>query len=188
MVKLTKIYTKTGDQGSTGLAGGQRLNKDSLRVVALGDVDELNCAIGLAAEAMRHSDGFKSLYAKMLRIQQQLFNLGAQLCVLTEDRQEYTPVIVNQNITLLETEIDEMNKSLEKLNSFILPGGGEISTRLHLARAVCRRAERALVALNQIEPLDDIEIPFINRLSDWLFVAARHAASLNHEAEVLWQP
>lgn len=188
MVKLTKIYTKTGDRGSTGLAGGQRLPKDSLRIAAMGDADELNSAIGLAAEAMRRTDGFKSIYAKMLRLQQQLFNLGAQLCVLTTDRQHDTPVIVIENIELLEQEIDQMNESLSKLNSFILPGGGEIATRLHLARGICRRAERSLVSLNDAETLDGTEIPFINRLSDWLFVAARYAAFLIHEPETLWQP
>tara|TARA_A100001015_G_scaffold233634_1_gene264876 strand:+ start:2588 stop:3154 length:567 start_codon:yes stop_codon:yes gene_type:complete len=188
MVKLTKIYTKTGDKGETGLAGGQRLSKSSIRIAAMGDVDELNCMIGSAAQAMKLTNGFRSLYAKMLRLQQQLFNLGAQLCVLSEDRQHNTPVITTDNITLLENEIDDMNKKLESLTSFILPGGGEIAVRLHLARSVCRRVERVLVTLNQQEALDGTELPYINRLSDWLFVAARYAGKVSNEPETLWQP
>ncbi|MCH9643841.1 MAG: cob(I)yrinic acid a,c-diamide adenosyltransferase [Gammaproteobacteria bacterium] len=187
MVNISKVYTKTGDDGSTSLAANRRVRKDSDRIAVIGNVDELNSAVGFAAQAMKDHSELGALHDQCLVRQQQLFNLGAQLCVMLDDRREDTPLIVAENINALETEIDSMNKSLPKLKSFILPGGGEVAVRLHLARAVCRRAERSCVALGHEEPLDGVEIPYLNRLSDWLFVAARYAAHMESEGELLWE-
>ena len=188
MVRINKVYTRTGDAGNTRLAGGQEVSKSSLRIEAYGTVDELNAVLGLAAESFSSNGNLKSLRQKILRIQNELFNLGSQLAVLPEDRREGTPVITGPDISRLETEIDEMNDGLPALKSFILPGGGEISARLHLARTVCRRAERETIRLAQEEQLDGQEIPYLNRLSDWLFVAARYVSRKSGTAENLWQP
>ena len=186
MVNITKVYTKTGDDGTTGLAGNQRVSKDSLRIDTIGEVDEVNCVIGLAAQAMAGHLELKELHMQCLKIQHLLFNLGSQLCVLFKDRRSNTPVITKEDTIILEQKIDEMNQSLPKLTSFILPGGGQAAVYLHLARATCRRAERSLVSLSHTESLDGTEQPFLNRLSDWLFVAARYAAYLQGEKELLW--
>lgn len=188
MVKLTKIYTRTGDKGMTHLAGGHRVSKVSDRIATMGDVDELNAHIGFVIAACYDQEELEKIVQQLKHIQNELFNLGSQLAVLYEDRRPNTPVIKQENVTRLEQEIDEMNEVLPPLSSFILPGGGEISTRLHLARAVCRRAERSLLKLAQQEPLDDVELPYLNRLSDWLFVAARFASKLTKHTEQLWQP
>ena len=187
MVKLTKIYTRTGDKGMTHLAGGHRVSKVSDRITAIGDVDELNAQIGFVIAAC-HDEELKKIVQQLKQIQNELFNLGSQLAVLHEDRRQNTPVIKLENIARLEEEIDEMNEALPSLMSFILPGGGEVGTRLHLARAVCRRAERTLLKLAQQAPLDNVELPYLNRLSDWLFVAARFVSKLTHHSEQLWQP
>ena len=186
MVKITQVYTKTGDKGTTALAGGKRIAKTSQRIEAIGEVDELNSFLGFAAASL--TDDFKELQDKIIRIQNELFNLGAQLSVLAEDRRPNTPLLQESNIKTLEDEIDRMNANLPKLLSFILPGGGEISTRFHLARAVCRRAERAIVNLSENEKLDGTEIPYLNRLSDWLFVTARYVAQQLQVEEKLWHP
>lgn len=187
MVRITKVYTKQGDQGMTRLAGGQQVSKTSLRIEAYGGVDELNAALGLAAEALRHSSELAPLRERMLRIQNELFNLGSQLAVLPQDRRKDTPVIRKDDIERMEKEIDEMNEALPHLTSFILPGGGEISARLHLARTICRRVERNTLRLSEQEKLDGTEIPYLNRLSDWLFVAARFAAKAMGVEETLWK-
>ncbi len=189
MVRITKVYTKTGDGGMTRLAGGQIVKKISPRIEAYGSVDELNAQMGMVAESLRGGEGKQDdLRKKILRIQHHLFDLGSQLAVLPEDRRENTPVIRPGDVTELEAEIDEMNRALPPLTSFILPGGGETAARLHVARTVCRRAERDILRLAENEPLDGTEIPFMNRLSDWLFVAARYVAHLENVAETLWQP
>ncbi len=188
MVRINKVYTRNGDAGQTRLAGGQEVSKTSRRIEAYGTVDELNAALGLAAEALTAHGNLTALRQKILRIQNELFNLGSQLAVLPGDRREGTPVIAAADINRLETEIDEMNDSLPSLKSFILPGGGEISARLHLARTICRRAERETIRLAQDEPLDGPEIPYLNRLSDWLFVASRYVSQKTGQEENLWQP
>lgn len=186
MIKINQVYTKQGDQGKTSVVG-DRIAKNHPRVIAIGEVDELNAFVGFAIEAMKNQSVFETLQAQCLSLQQQLFNLGAQLCVLEKHKKPNTPCVTENTITELENQIDSMNKDLPELNSFILPGGGEVSARLHLARTVCRRAERALVSLDQAEKLDGTELPFINRLSDWFFVAARFAAVLSNEQETLWE-
>ena len=189
MVRITRVYTRTGDAGTTRLAGGQEISKAHLRIETYGTVDELNAHIGWCAVAIKQHSALHLLHNQLLTIQQELFNLGSQLAVLPEDRRENTPAVTIAEVTRLEKEMDSMNQHLPPLTSFILPGGGEVSSRLHIARTVCRRAERLLVRMAESgEPLDGPEIPYINRLSDWLFIAARYAAFQLKEEEILWQP
>ncbi len=187
MVRITKVYTRTGDAGQTRLAGGRQIAKTAARIEAYGTIDELNAALGLAAESLRQEDA-AGLRSRILRIQNELFDLGSQLAVLAEDRRENTPVIRQPDIDRLEAEIDALNDNLPNLTSFILPGGGEVSARLHLARTICRRAEREALRLAAAEPLDGPEVPYLNRLSDWLFVASRAAAAAAGIPETLWKP
>ena len=188
MVRITKVYTKTGDKGETHLAAGKKIPKTSPRIDAIGSIDELNAFLGFAAQPMNNNSKLHDARKKIIRIQNTLFDLGASLAVLKEDRRENTPEITAGDIKTLENEIDSMNSQLQPLQSFILPGGGEIASRLHLARTICRRAERALVKLNQQEKLDENVIPFINRLSDWLFVISRLIPQQLGENELLWEP
>lgn len=188
MVRITKVYTKTGDKGKTRLAGGQEVSKTDHRIEAYGTVDELNSVLGIVAEKLSHQKKLGSLWEQVLRIQNELFNLGSQLSVLSEDRRENTPVVHLKDVERLEDEIDTMNAALPPLTSFILPGGGEIAAWLHLARTVCRRAEREVIRLSGEAALDGSEIPYLNRLSDWLFVAARYVARETGKKETLWQP
>lgn len=187
MVRINRVYTRTGDAGQTRLAGGQVVAKTAARIEAYGTVDELGAALGLVAEALRAEDP-AGLRPRILRIQNELFDLGSQFAVLAEDRRENTPVIRQPDIDRLEAEIDAMNEGLPNLTSFILAGGGEASARLHLARTICRRAEREALRLAAVERLDGTEVPYLNRLSDWLFVASRAAAAAAGIAETLWKP
>jgi cob(I)alamin adenosyltransferase len=188
MVRITKVYTRKGDSGSTRLGGGQKIHKTAPRIEAYGGVDELNACLGLAAETLRGEPRLSVLLDRLLRIQNELFDLGAQLAVLPLDRRPDTPLTTPGQVKRLEREIDEMNAEVEPLRSFILPGGGEVAVRLHLARTVCRRVERALLHLGAVEPLDGTEVPYLNRLSDWLFVASRFAGSKLGAEELLWRP
>ena len=188
MVRINKVYTRTGDKGTTRLAGGQQVPKTSARIEAYGTVDELNAALGVVAEALREAERNDGTRKQVLRIQNELFDLGSQLAVLPEDRQEGMPVVSQDDIDRLEAEIDEMNEELPRLESFILPGGGDVSARLHVARTICRRAERRLATLGETEALDGTELPYLNRLSDWLFVAGRSAAAAAGIDETLWKP
>jgi cob(I)alamin adenosyltransferase len=181
MVKLNKIYTRTGDGGSAGLVDGSRVSKASPRMTAIGEVDEANAAIGVALAALPGDEAAESL----LRIQNELFDLGAD--VATPGEVEGALRIVESQVERLEREIDSMNAHLEPLTSFILPGGSKAVAALHLARCVVRRAERVAVALNQSEPLNPHLLAYLNRLSDLLFVAARYVAS-GEGGDVLWQP
>ena len=185
MVKLNKIYTRTGDQGDTGLADGSRIPKDHVRAQAIGDVDELNCAIGVAIGAVADAE----IRAMLGAIQNELFDLGADIATPGED---FTPSdmalrIVQAQIDRIEREIDRMNESLEPLRSFILPAGAGGVAELHLARAVARRAERSAVAASREDALNPLALIYLNRLSDWLFVAARFVAA-KRGGDVLWQP
>ena len=181
MVKLNKIYTRTGDTGSAGLVDGSRASKSSLRMTAIGEVDEANAAIGMAIAALGESDTGKQL----LTIQNELFDAGAD--VATPGDLEGALRIIASQVERLETEIDAMNAELAPLTSFILPSGSPAVSALHLARTIVRRAERAVVALNEREPLNPQLLAYINRLSDHLFVAARHVAA-REGGDVLWQP
>jgi cob(I)alamin adenosyltransferase len=181
LVRLNKIYTRTGDGGSAGLVDGNRVSKSSLRMTAIGEVDEANAAIGMAIAAV----GAGELADRLLKIQNDLFDLGAD--VATPGNVDGALRIVASQVERLEGEIDAMNASLEPLTSFILPSGSAAVASLHLARAIVRRAERAAVALNESEPLNPQLLAYFNRLSDHLFVAARHVAA-SEGGDVLWQP
>jgi cob(I)alamin adenosyltransferase len=181
LVKLNKIYTRTGDGGTAGLVDGSRVSKSSLRMTAIGEVDEANAAIGVAISAI--SD--VGLAKRLLTIQNDLFDLGAD--VATPGEIDGALRIVAAQVDRLEHEIDDMNGSLAPLTSFILPSGSAAVAALHLARAVTRRAERAAVELNEAEPLNAQLLAYLNRLSDHLFVAARFVAA-QEGGDVLWQP
>jgi cob(I)alamin adenosyltransferase len=181
MVRLNRIYTRTGDRGTAGLVDGSRVSKSSARMQAIGDVDEANAAIALAA-ALGDDPELDSM---LLRIQNELFDLGAD--VATPGEIEGALRVIPSQVERLEHEIDAMNESLEPLRSFILPGGSRGVAALHMARSVVRRAERSAVALNEAEPLNPQLLAYLNRLSDFLFVAARHLAAKG-KGDVLWQP
>mgnify|MGYP001407963784 FL=1 len=187
MVKLNKIYTRTGDDGSTGLVDGSRSAKHAARIEAIGAVDEANSALGLAILAIDPSDGLR-------RIQNDLFDLGADLATPKGalDGEGFEPGemvlrIVPAQVEWLEQAIDAANESLEPLTSFVLPGGSEAAARLHVARACVRRAERAMTALAELEPVNPAALHYINRLSDLLFVLAR-AANDDGKADITWTP
>jgi cob(I)alamin adenosyltransferase len=183
MVHINRVYTRAGDDGSTALGGGQRVPKDSLRIDAYGTVDELNSVIGVAVAAGLH----ESMHATFFVIQQVLFNLGSDLCILEEDKQRFkVPGIEQRHVDDLERWMDEWNEMLEPLRSFILPGGGMAAAQLHVARTVCRRAERLAIALSREEPVGAFVVPYLNRLSDLLFVASRHQARLDGKGDLLW--
>ena len=189
MVKLNKIYTRTGDDGTTGLVDGSRIAKSDALMAAIGDVDEANSAIGIAAAAL---DPASNEAAMLSRIQNEMFDLGADLATPPDIQFGFGPHdmalrIVPSQIARLEDEIDTMNDDLEALRSFILPGGTEAAARLHLARAVTRRAERAAVAAGTARDLNPLALNYLNRLSDHLFVLTRR---LNAVAggDILWKP
>jgi cob(I)alamin adenosyltransferase len=181
LVKLNKIYTRTGDSGSAGLVDGSRVSKSSLRMTAIGEVDEANAAIGVAIAAL----GGGETGLQLVRIQNELFDLGAD--VATPGEIEGALRVDPSQVARLEVEIDEMNATLDPLTSFILPSGSAAVSAIHLARAISRRAERAAVALHEQEPLNPHLLSYLNRLSDHLFVAARFVAA-REGGDVLWQP
>ena len=181
MVKLNKIYTKTGDGGSAGLVDGSRVSKSSLRMAAIGEVDEANAAIGVAIAALDND----TIADHLLEIQNDLFDLGAD--VATPGEIDGALRIVISQVRRLEDDIDVMNTGLPPLESFILPGGSAAVASLHLARAIVRRAERAAVTLHEAEPLNPQLLAYLNRLSDHLFVAARFVAA-REGGDILWKP
>lgn len=188
MVVLNKIYTRTGDDGTTALGTGKRVAKYDLRVEAYGTVDETNAVIGLAR--LHTGDTDPALDAMLARIQNDLFDLGADLCFPDETKDGSARLSVSDaQVARLESEIDEMNRSLEPLRSFVLPGGRPAASFLHLARTVSRRAERLIVALasRPEEPVSEPAIRYVNRLSDFLFVAARYANDKG-ATDVTWVP
>ena len=186
MVVLNRIYTRTGDEGETALGDGQRVAKDSPRVAAYGTVDETNAVLGLAR---LHAEG--EMAAALARIQNDLFDLGADLCrpsAPDEADTDNPPLrIVAAQVARLEAEIDAMNADLAPLRSFVLPGGTVLGAHLHHARTVARRAERLVITLARAEPVNAEAVRYLNRLSDWLFVAAR-IANDRGAADILWQP
>jgi len=184
LVKLNRIYTRTGDDGTTGMVDGSRLPKHALRIEAVGAVDEANATLGLA---VLNLSGDAAEYLN--RIQNDMFDLGADLATPGED---FTPSemvlrIVPVQVEWIEGRIDALTEKLEPLTSFVLPGGSEAAARLHLARTAARRAERAMTALADAEPVNPAALAYINRLSDYLFVLARHAND-GGKGDVLWKP
>ncbi|MFN7961766.1 MAG: cob(I)yrinic acid a,c-diamide adenosyltransferase [Thermoanaerobaculia bacterium] len=183
MPRITKVYTRTGDQGTTGLGGGQRVAKDSLRIETYGTVDELSSAIGAALALGLDS----RLAAPLERVQNELFNLGSDLCILEEDKAGMpVPVVEERHVTGLENLMDELSTALAPLENFLLPGGTPGAALLHLARTICRRAERSLVALARVETVGPWTLPYLNRLSDALFVMARYENLARGKADILW--
>lgn len=176
--RLSKIYTRTGDNGTTGLGDGTRVGKDHARVEAYGDVDELNSVLGMLL-AQEIADDLRGY---LTDIQHELFDLGGELCIPGR-----TALVADQ-VTRLETILDSLNADLEPLKEFILPGGAETAALCHLARTVCRRAERRVIALSRTEPVSDTAIKYLNRLSDLLFVMARAFNRRAQRPDVLWQP
>lgn len=185
MVKLDKIYTRGGDKGQTSLSNGERVVKHALRVEAYGTADEANAALGLAR---LHTQALPDLDAMLGRIQNDLFDLGADLATPEQDNPKWPPLrVVQAQVDRLEAEIDSMNAVIPPLNSFILPGGSPAAAYLHLARTLARRAERLAVHLAEQENINPVVVRYLNRLSDHLFVAARHANN-NGADDVLWVP
>ncbi len=182
MVKLTKIYTRGGDKGETSLSNGERVAKNDIRVEAYGAVDETNAAIGIACLYVS-SDTKKMLNA----IQNDLFDLGADLSTPIKDGESGKLRITDGQVTRLEQEIDQMNANLEDLTSFILPGGSEAASYLHLARTICRRAERLAITQQQQHKINPSAIKYLNRLSDHLFVLGRFVNDMGKN-DVLWVP
>ena len=179
----TKIYTKTGDKGETALFGGKRLPKNHLRIEAYGTVDELNSWIGLLRDCIEQA----TVRHLLKEIQDRLFTLGSNLAS-DPDKEMITPDIFESDVERLEQEIDAMNEALPVLKNFILPGGHPIVSYCHINRCVCRRAERHVVALAQQEPVEEIIIRYLNRLSDYLFVLGRKIAQDLGAEEVIWKP
>lgn len=186
MVVLSKIYTKTGDSGETALGNGSRVAKHSLRVTAYGTVDETNATVGLAR---LHATG--TMDAQLAMIQNDLFDLGADMCRPEMEKDataEYPPLrMADAQVLRLEAEIDAMNEALDPLRSFVLPGGSALAAYLHLCRTVSRRAERLAVELAGVESVNPAAVKYLNRLSDWFFVASR-IANNGGKDDVLWVP
>ena len=190
-MRITKVYTRTGDAGKTRLAGGQQVSKDSLRVESYGTVDELNASVGLVRamneEGSRAVDAARRLEHDLRWVQNKLFDIGGILATAPGQTFKNMPTIKAQDAVRLERMIDRCQKDLAPLKEFILPGGGRVSATLHQARTICRRAERICVRLAREETLDAQIIKFLNRLSDALFVWARWVAKTQGEPEFLWE-
>ncbi len=183
MPRLTRIYTRTGDEGETNLGSGRRVPKDALRIAAYGDVDELNSSIGVALAMGLDA----KVDAILRRVQNELFNLGSDLCFAEDEKQGLKlPQVEQRHIDALEAAIDDVNETVGALANFILPGGAPGSALLHVARCVCRRAERSLVALRHHEKTGPFTLAYLNRLSDFLFVAARYENKAKGRADVCW--
>ena len=180
---INRVYTRQGDSGETMLAGGQRVPKDSLRIEAYGTVDELNAFVGAARVSAR---GVEPLPEILLRVQHELFNLGSILATLPANVHPKQARVTDADVMQLESEMDRMNEDLEPLRSFVLPGSGRLNADLHVCRTVCRRAERALIALSRTEEVQPETIRYLNRLSDAFFVWSRWVSRV--EGETLWDP
>jgi len=179
-----KIYTRTGDKGKTSLLGGTRVLKNHVRINAYGTVDELNSFLGFVSDL--ETDAHR---IKLIRnIQSRLFTIGASLAAETERAADFKPDLTNEDVSVLEQTIDEMNESLPVLKNFIIPGGHQLVSSTHIARTVCRRAERLVIELAEVQQIDEIIITYLNRLSDYLFVLARKQAFELKIEEIPWMP
>jgi len=189
-IRINKVYTRTGDTGKTRLIGGEERWKDNARVEAYGTVDELNAEIGLCRELVKETENekFRLLIRLLKSVQNELFNLGTQLAMDERDDSKNLPQLSDEAILKLESEIDTANESLSELTSFILPGGSLINAQFHIARNVCRRAERRVVSLSKKENIDSKNIQYLNRLSDALFVWSRWVSKIIGDEENLWDP
>jgi cob(I)alamin adenosyltransferase len=189
---INRVYTRQGDQGETALAGGQHVPKDSPRIEAYGTVDELNAFLGAAratvAELAPQIPEIAVLAAILLRVQHELFNLGSILATLPEDVHPKQARVTDAEVAQLEREMDRMNEDLQPLRSFVLPGGSRLNAELHICRTVCRRAERACIAMRRSEAVPGEAVRYLNRLSDSLFVWSRWASHITGAHETLWEP
>ncbi len=179
-----KIYTKTGDTGETSLFGGGRVSKHHLRVEAYGTIDEVNSLLGLARAAGASQQGDHWLE----KVQNQLFHLGSDLATPIDAKTDWVTRVTEHDSAWLESTIDRMSDALAPLRNFILPGGAQVAAHLHVARAVCRRAERLITALGESEEISEHVMPYVNRLSDWLFMLARYENMKAGESESKWRP
>ena len=190
-IRITRVYTRTGDRGDTALVGGRRVPKDSARIEAYGTIDELNAIIGLArvfnAEQLDRGLPYRWLDEVLRKLQNELFDLGGELATPPDAVYEGMFRVSGSEVTALERLIDECQKDLQPLKSFVLPGGGRVGGFLHQARTVCRRAERRILALSRVEVIGDEPLRYVNRLSDLLFVLSRWVGKRLGEAEYLWE-
>ena len=190
-VRITRVYTRTGDKGETGLVGGKRVPKDSQRIEAYGTIDELNSVVGLARtfndEKINVSEAHRFLDVILRQIQDELFDLGSELATPPDFFQEGMYRVGEREVKKIEQLIDECRKELEPLKSFVLPGGGKIGAYLHQCRTVCRRAEREILRLSRVEELSEWPLKYVNRLSDLFFVLSRWISKQTGEGEYLWQ-
>jgi len=196
-VTINRVYTKKGDSGERALVGGQRVPKDDARIDAYGTVDELNAFVGAARQSLiegipnatpESAPALRALEASLIRVQHELFNLGSLLATLPEDVHPRQPRVTQADVERLEEEMDQCQEALPILRSFVLPGGSRVNTDLHVARTVCRRAERLTVSLARQTEVDPTAVTYLNRLSDALFVWSRFAALHLGSGEVLWEP
>jgi len=191
-INISKVYTKSGDKGKTYLIGGEKVSKDDIRVIAYGDVDELNVHIGICSNFLKNSPNskdFSYFIERLTSIQNELFNLGTILAATGSEMSADLPRVTQEDIHNLEQDIDKMNEALDPLDSFTLPGGNEVVLAFHQARVVCRRSERNIVTvINQFSKLDDLTLIYANRLSDYLFVLGRVVSSILSCDEELWSP
>ncbi len=191
MVRITRVYTRTGDKGNTALVGGRRVPKDSLRIESYGTIDELNSVIGLArafnAEKMAEGEAYRYLDQVLAKIQDELFDLGSELATPEDAAYPGMYRVGAAEVKRLEETIDHCQKDLAPLKSFILPGGGKVGSFLHQGRTVCRRAEREILRLSRDEQIGEWPLKYVNRLSDLLFVLSRWIAKHSGEEEALWQ-
>lgn len=189
MVKLNKIYTRTGDDGTTGLVDGSRVSKSDARLHAIGEIDEANCALGMAVQQLETDEGQDALVSDLRRVQNDLFDLGADIATPGTSF-EPSPMelrIIPEQVAWLEAAIDAANEQLPPLTSFILPGGSAAAAHMHMARAISRRAERALVSAAQSVSINPQAIQYVNRLSDYLFVLCR-LINASRGGDILWVP
>lgn len=190
-IRINRVYTRAGDKGATALVGGKRVPKDSPRIEAYGTIDELNSVVGLTRvfneERLAESEAHQRLDALLRRIQNELFDLGSELATPEDAVYEGMFRFSEREVTALEKLIDECQKELEPLKSFTLPGGGRIGGFLHQCRTVCRRAERQILALSRVEPINPWTLKYVNRLSDLFFVLSRWVAKRLGEKEYLWE-
>ena len=190
-IRITRVYTRTGDQGQTALVGGRRVPKDAARIEAYGTIDELNSIVGLArvfnAEQLDRGDKYRWLDEVLRRLQNELFDLGSELATPADAVYAGMFRVSATEVTALERLIDQCQKDLPPLKSFVLPGGGRVGGFLHQARTVCRRAERRILALSRVEPISAGPLTYVNRLSDLLFVLSRWTGKRLGEAEYLWE-
>ena len=190
-IRITRVYTRTGDGGETALVGGRRIPKDSPRIEAYGTIDELNSIIGLArvfnAEQLRRGKRYRWLDETLRKLQNELFDLGSELATPDDAAYEGMWRVGEKEVTALERLMDECQKELQPLKSFVLPGGGPVGGLLHQARTVCRRAERRVLTLSRVEPIGPWPLKYVNRLSDLLFVLSRWAGKHLGESEYLWE-